>query len=148
MCIRDSTHTHTHTCDMTFTHARAHTRSRKLFWRRRHTILPMSVLLRSIRRTTWRVLFHLSHHRGTGQDKGQITTRAKYALAFSSLFLNYARVPAPPGGKLQTQELKAHLLRAQSLKVLPLKPGVGQYIARHATPAARGFLLAIRSHSQ
>ena len=28
-----------------------------------------------------------------------------------------------------TQKLKPHLLRTQRLKVLPLKPGVGQYIA-------------------
>ena len=31
-------------------------------------------------------------------------------------------------GKLQTQKLKPHLVRTQSLNVLPLKPGVGQYI--------------------
>ena len=42
------------------------------------------------------------------------------------------------------QELKSHLLRTQRLKVLPLKPGVGQYIsiAIHATPTARDFFLA------
>ena len=30
----------------------------------------------------------------------------------------------------------------ESLKVLPLKPGVGQYIAMHATLTARDFFLA------
>ena len=33
-------------------------------------------------------------------------------------------------------------MRTQSLKVLPLKPGVGQYIAMHATLTARDFFLA------
>ena len=45
-------------------------------------------------------------------------------------------------GELRTQKLKSHLLRTQSLKVLPLKPGVGQYIAMHATLTARDFFLA------
>ena len=33
-------------------------------------------------------------------------------------------------------------MRTRSLKVLPLKPGVGQYIATHATLTARNFFLA------
>ena len=37
--------------------------------------------------------------------------------------------------------LKSHLTRTQGLKVLPLKRGVGQYIAMHATLTARDFLL-------
>ena len=45
-------------------------------------------------------------------------------------------------GKLQTQKLMSHLLSTQSLKVLPLNPGVGQYIAIHVTPTARDFFLA------
>ena len=40
------------------------------------------------------------------------------------------------------QTLKSHLLRAQSLQVLPLKPGVGQYVAIHATLTAWDFILA------
>ena len=43
----------------------------------------------------------------------------------------------PRSGELRTQKLKSHRLRTQSLKVLPLKPGVGQYIATHATLTAR-----------
>ena len=38
-------------------------------------------------------------------------------------------------------EIKSHLVRTQSLNVLPLKPGVGQYIAIHATLTARDFFL-------
>ena len=33
-------------------------------------------------------------------------------------------------------------MRTQSLKVLPLKPGVGQYIAMHATLTAKDFFPA------
>ena len=46
-----------------------------------------------------------------------------------------------PAGELRMQKLKFHLI-TQSLKVLSLKPGVGQYIAMHATLTARDFFLA------
>ena len=45
-------------------------------------------------------------------------------------------------GELRTQKLKSHLVRTQSLNVLPLKHGVGQYIAMHAALTARDFFLA------
>ena len=48
----------------------------------------------------------------------------------------------PRSGELGTQKLKSHLVRTQSLNVLPFKPGVGQYIAIHATLIAREFSLA------
>ena len=48
----------------------------------------------------------------------------------------------PRSGELRTQKLKSYQMRTQSLKVLPLKPGVGQYIAIHATLTARDFFLA------
>ena len=48
----------------------------------------------------------------------------------------------PRSGELRTQKLKSHLMRTQSLNVLPLKSGVGQYIAIHATLTARDFFLA------
>ena len=48
----------------------------------------------------------------------------------------------PRSGELRTQKLKSHLVRTQSLNVLPLKPGIGQYIAIHATLTARNFFLA------
>ena len=44
-------------------------------------------------------------------------------------------------GELRTQKLKSHLVRILSLNVLPLKPGVGQWIAIHATLTARNFFL-------
>ena len=43
----------------------------------------------------------------------------------------------PCSWKLRTQKLKTHLVRTRSLNVLPFKPGVGQYIAIHATLTAR-----------
>ena len=48
----------------------------------------------------------------------------------------------PRSGELRTQKSKSHLVRTQSLNVLPLKSGVGQYIAIHATLTARNFFLA------
>ena len=48
----------------------------------------------------------------------------------------------PRSGELRTQKLKSHLVRTQSLNVLLLKPGVSQYIAKHATLTARDFFLA------
>ena len=44
--------------------------------------------------------------------------------------------------ELRTQKLKSHLMRTQSLNVLPLKPGVGHYIAIYATLTAKDFFLA------
>ncbi len=49
---------------------------------------------------------------------------------------------SPRSGELRTQKLKSHLVRTQSWNVLPFKPGVGQYIAIHATLTAREFFLA------
>ena len=52
-------------------------------------------------------------------------------------------VLCPCSRELRTQKLKSHLMRTQSLKVLPLKPGAGQYIAMHtALPTARDVFLA------
>ena len=48
----------------------------------------------------------------------------------------------PLSGELWMQKLKSLPLRIQSLKVLPLKPGVGQCIAIHAMLTARDFFLA------
>ena len=42
---------------------------------------------------------------------------------------------------LRTQKLKSHPVRTQSLNVLPLKPGEGQYMAI-LTLTARDFFLA------
>ena len=48
----------------------------------------------------------------------------------------------PRSGELRMQKLNSHLVRTQSLNVLPFTPGVGQYIAIHATLTARDFFLA------
>ena len=48
----------------------------------------------------------------------------------------------PRNGELQTQKFKSHLMRTQSLNVLPLKPGVSQYTAMHAMLTTRDFFLA------
>ena len=46
-------------------------------------------------------------------------------------------------GEPRMQKLKSNLMRThRSLKVLPLKPGVGQCIGMHATLTARDFFLA------
>ena len=50
-----------------------------------------------------------------------------------------------PRRELQTQTVKSHLVRTQSLNVLPLKPEVGQYVAIHATLTAGDFFLPVHS---
>ena len=55
---------------------------------------------------------------------------------------NVSPLSGPAVGLLRTQKLKSHLVRTQSLNVLPLKPGVGQYIAIYATLTIRDFFLA------
>ena len=45
-------------------------------------------------------------------------------------------------GELRTQKLKSHMLRTHSLKFFPLKPGVREYVATHATLNAGDFFLA------
>ena len=57
------------------------------------------------------------------------------------LFVFSFSYTGPRSGELRTQKLKSHLVRTQSLNVLPLKPRVGQYIAKHATLTARDFFL-------
>ena len=70
-----------------------------------------------------------------------------YAL-FLLLFLRFSPISLhcspirPRSGELRTQKLKSHLFRTQSLKFLPLNPGVGQYIVMHATLTAKDFFLA------
>ena len=49
--------------------------------------------------------------------------------------------PHPRSGELRTQKLNSHLVRTQSLNILPLKLGVGQFIAIHATLTAWDFFL-------
>ena len=61
--------------------------------------------------------------------------------------MRYKRCGSGTGsGKKKSNDTKdeyfSHQMRTQSLKVLPSKPGVGQYIAIHATLTARDFFLA------
>ena len=48
----------------------------------------------------------------------------------------------PRSGELRMQKLKSHLVRTQSLNVLPSKPGVGQYIAIYAMPTVKDIFPA------
>ena len=56
--------------------------------------------------------------------------------------VQFSLAACPRSEELRMQKLKFHLVRTQSLNVLPLKPGVGQYIAMHAMLTARDFFLA------
>ena len=67
---------------------------------------------------------------------------AVVALSTSLPARSFPLLLSPRSGELRTQKLKSHLVRTQSLNILPLKPGVGQYIAIHATLTARDFFLA------
>ena len=58
-----------------------------------------------------------------------------------SLCLHISSNPPSRSGELRAQKLKSHPKRTQSLRVLPLKSGVGQYIAMHARLTARDFFL-------
>ena len=64
----------------------------------------------------------------------QSEQRVSFRARFSSV--------RPRSGEVRTQNLKSHLVRTQSLNGLPLKPGVGQYIAIYATLTARNFFFA------
>ena len=70
-----------------------------------------------------------------------VVIAVKYKLLLL-LFVDTLVVLLYHNGELRTQKLKSHLMRTQSSKVLPLKPGVGQCIAMHATRTARDFFLA------
>ena len=71
-----------------------------------------------------------------------ISVEAACALLYVPYKLRQWIFIGPRSGKLRTQKVKSHLVRTQSLNVLPLTPGVGQYITIHATLAARNFFLA------
>ena len=65
-----------------------------------------------------------------------------FLLLYSVVTEQHSSALSPRSGELRTQKLKSHLVRTQSLNVLPLKSGVGQYIAIHATLTAWNFFLA------
>ena len=60
-------------------------------------------------------------------------------------FISSSVVACPRSGELRTQKLKSHLVRIQSLNVLPLKPEEG-HIDIHATLTARDFLPCLFLH--
>ena len=64
-----------------------------------------------------------------------------FFLGISSISLHCSPIQQRIGEQ-RTEKLKSHLLKTQTLKVLPLYPRVGQYIAMHATLTARDFFLA------
>ena len=92
----------------------------------RQTIEPGSVFINTFLSDHVHDLFSSSAHAHMN--------KIIYVLVFVTL--------APRIGELRTQKLKSHLVRTQSLNVLPLKPGVGLYLAIHATLTARDFFLA------
>ena len=71
-----------------------------------------------------------------------LTERQNHTTNFPYLLLTAVFGSNPRSGELRAQKLKSHPVRTQSLKVLPLKPGVGQYKAIHATLTAKDFFLA------
>ena len=83
---------------------------------------------------------------GEGHVKAIHTQFIKSILTVSVFMLHITfvwKMALSRGGERRTQKLKSHLVRTQSLNVLPLKPGVGEYIAIHATLTARDFFLLI-----
>ena len=74
----------------------------------------------------------LSLKPGAGQNiasHASPTARTDFRLpgSFHFIFLKPSSI-MPRNGELRTQKLKSHLVRTQSLNVLPLKSGVGQNI--------------------
>ena len=87
----------------------------------------------STRKTT-----RFSHKRNANKERKKErkgSTVTLYILCESPSYCLLSR-----SGELRTQKSKSHLLRTQ-LEGSPRKPGVGQYIATHATLTARDFFL-------
>ena len=82
---------------------------------------------------------HVGIWRNEATDRG-----AKKALDKEPTddFLPFSDLKCSCNGELQMQKVKSHLLRTKSLKLLHLKPGVGQYKAIHAMLTAMDFFLA------
>ena len=81
--------------------------------------------------------------RTANQSQYIILSTIRYTLTFTHLHTGLrALLLLSRRGELRMRKLKSHLLRTQSLNILSLKPGVGQYIAIHATLTARDFFLA------
>ena len=70
--------------------------------------------------------------------------RASYCTSFGSPFgcFSSRACECTRSWEPRTQKLMSHLLRSQSLKVLSIKPGVGQCISIHAMLTTRDLYLA------
>ena len=79
----------------------------------------------------------------TNYSNNKIYSLYNSSCSYYKYSYNQRLLLLPRSGELRTQKLKSHLVRTQSLNVLPLKPGVGEYIAIHATLTARDFFLLI-----
>ena len=74
---------------------------------------------------------------------GQVQSRAVYSTKkHTSICVPVFYNDADKHVSFVLQWDKSDLVRTQSLNVHPLKPGVGQHIAIHATLTARDFFLA------
>ena len=67
-------------------------------------------------------------------------------LDSSSFSLFHSDQVFPRSGEPRTQKLKSHLVRTQSLNVLPLNSGVGQYIAIHCYAYCQVFIPCLFPH--
>ena len=65
-------------------------------------------------------------------------------LMIMMIIIKHFHIFKPHSWELQMQKLKSHLVRTQSLNILPCKPGVGQYIAMHAQllPGSSSLLIS------
>ena len=92
----------------------------------------------SVQRIHFRFLHRL-------QNTDPLQTRSPFTSDFRAVapcrVLHKRIAQLPRSGEMRTQKSKSHLMRTQSLSVLPLKPGVGQYIAMHSMLTARDFYL-------
>ena len=106
---------------------------------RRGRFAETVVVSTDLEKTAQPVSLTAVHPEASDRPPLRITHQYIQSLSLSQyLFLFYF----PRSGELRTQKLKSHQLRTQSLIVLPLKPGVGQYIAIHAMLTARELFLA------
>ena len=87
--------------------------------------------------TSWTKLIELNSKVSKHQCLSGTCQRHVQTHAMEFFWTSYTSTPR--SGELRTQKLKSHRVRTQSLNVLPLKPGVGQYIAILATLTARDF---------
>ena len=121
-----NTHTHTHTLSLTHTHTLSNAHIHKLSHTQMHTEREKGGMIPPVKK---------KRCYGRKQPLPSLPPYPSYNRGMHSM-------QRPRSGELRTQKLKSHLVRTRSLNVLPLKPGVGQYIAIHATLTAREFFFA------